>query len=222
MKKIIRKTFFVALLVTVVGFGLVMTTVNASSIYDTEVKSFVLENDVEYSLEEMLNYAIQDEYLAQAEYELIISEFGEIRPFTNIVKAEQTHIDLLIPLFETYNIVLPENNAAEITVLPESITSALATGIEAEEMNIAMYQQFLSQDNLPDDVRAAFEYLMNASENHLRAFSKDRYNYLGNDLVQGIKNMFRKGGNDTGNGSQNRGNNINSNKGLNSGICVNN
>jgi hypothetical protein len=221
MKTIIRKTFFVALLVTVVGFGLVMTTVNASSIYDSEVKSFELVADVEYSLEEMLTYAIQDEYLAQAEYELIISEFGEIRPFTNIVEAEQTHIDLLVPLFETYNIELPENNAAELTVLPESISSALATGIEAEEMNIAMYQQFLSQDNLPDDVRTAFEYLMNSSENHLRAFSKDRYNYLGTDFAQGIKNMFRKGGNNTDNGSQNRGSNINSNKGLNSGICVN-
>jgi hypothetical protein len=221
MKKIIRNTFIVALLATLVGFGLVMTTVNASGIYDSEIRSLSLTSDVEYSLEEMLNYAIQDEYLAQAEYELIISEFGEIKPFTNIVEAEQTHIDLLIPLFEKYNIQLPDNNAVEMTVLPESISSALATGIEAEEVNIAMYQQFLSQENLPEDVRSAFEYLMSASENHLSAFSKDRYNYLGNDFVQGIKNMFRKGSSNTGNSIRNIENNRSNNKGLNSGICVN-
>lgn len=222
MKNIIRKTFFVALLVTVVGFGLGLTTVNASSIYDAEIKSLELSSDVEYSLEEMLSYAIQDEYLAKAEYELIISQYGEIRPFINIVKAEQTHIDLLLPLFETHNISLPENNASEFVVLPESITSAIATGIEAEEMNIAMYQIFLAQDNLPDDVRSVFEYLMSASENHLSAFSKDRYNYLGSDFAQGIKNMFRKGGNNSGNSFQNRGNNASGNKELNSGVCVNN
>jgi hypothetical protein len=221
MKTIIRKTFLVALLVTLVGFGLVMTTVNASSIYDSEVRSFELTSDVEYSLEEMLNYAIQDEYLAQAEYELIIAEFGEIRPFINIVEAEQTHIDLLVPLFAAYNMDLPSNNADEIAVLPESISSALATGIEAEEMNIAMYKQFLSQDNLPDDVRSVFENLMNASENHLRAFSKDRYNYLGNDFVQGIKNMFRKGANNNGNRLQNKGNSITGNRDLNAGSCIN-
>ena len=221
MKTIIRKTFLVALLVTLVGFGLVMTTVNASSIYDSEVRSFELTADVEYSLEEMLIYAIQDEYLAQAEYELIISEFGEIKPFINIVEAEKTHIELLIPLFEAYNIDLPNNNAAEMTVLPESISSALATGIEAEEMNIAMYQQFLSQENLPEDVRLVFEYLMNASENHLNAFSKDRYNYLGNDFVQGIKNMFRKGANNNGNRFQNEGNGLSGNRDLNAGSCIN-
>jgi len=221
MKTIIRKTFFVALLVTLVGFGLVMTTVNASSIYDSDVRSFELTTDVEYSLKEMLIYAIQYEYLAQAEYQLIVSQYGEIKPFINIVEAEQTHIDLLIPLFEKYNIELPENNASEKAVLPESISSALATGIEAEEMNIAMYQQFLSQDNLPDDVRLVFEYLMNASENHLRAFSKDRYNYLGNDFVQGIKNMFRKGANNNGNRFQNKGNSLASNRDLNAGSCIN-
>lgn len=219
MKTIIRKTFFVALLVSLVGFGLVMTTVNASSIYDSEVRSFELSTDVKYSLEEMLLYAIQDEYLAQAEYQLIISQYGEIKPFINIVAVEQGHIDLLIPLFETYNIELPENNVSEKAVLPESISSALATGIEAEEMNIAMYQQFLSQDNLPDDVRSVFEYLMNASENHLRAFSKERYNYLGNDFAQRIKNMFKKSGESSGNVNQFGRNNISSNKRLNSGIC---
>lgn len=50
--------------------------------------------DEEYSLEGMLVYAIQDEYLAQTEYDMIMSEFGVNRPFSNISKAEAKHIEL--------------------------------------------------------------------------------------------------------------------------------
>lgn len=49
-------------------------------------------------------YAIIDEYTAKATYEAIITTYSDIRPFTNIVNAEQTHSDLLLPLFETYQI----------------------------------------------------------------------------------------------------------------------
>ena len=206
MKTKLAKGIIIGVVVLVLGFGIAFTAVNADSVYDGEATTFALADDVEYSLEEMLNYAIQDEYLAKAEYELIISEYGEIRPFTNIVQAEQTHIDLLVPLFETYGYDLPENNAAESVVLPESITSAIATGVEAEEINIAMYQVFLAQDNLPDDVRTVFEYLINASEHHLAAFSKDRYAYAGQDMMnqlqKGIRNMFKKGGENAGQASQ--------------------
>lgn len=211
MKRNLAKAVIIGVVVLVLGFGLVFTTVNADSVYDSDVEALAVTDDIEYSLEEMLNYAIQDEYLAKAEYELIISEFGQVKPFTNIVNAEQTHIDLLVPLFETYGFVLPENNAADSVVLPESITSALATGVEAEQVNIAMYQVFLGQDNLPDDVRAAFEYLVKASQHHLAAFSNDRYGYYGQDMMNkfqnGIGNMFRKGGQGNGNSISNQGQN---------------
>ena len=130
--------------------------------------------------------------MAQAEYQAIIGTFGEVRPFTNIVVAEQTHIDLLLPLFAEYGYTVPANDAAANVVIPDSITSALATGIQAEEANIAMYQVFLAQDNLPDNVRAAFEYLVNASQNHLNAFSNDHYAYYGEDMMNQIKNQFKK------------------------------
>lgn len=197
MKTKLAKIMIIGAILLVLGFGLVYSSVNASSVYDKQVPSLALTNDIEYSLEEMLNYAIQDEYLAKAEYELIISEYGEIKPFINIVQAEQQHIDLLVPLFEAYGYVIPENNALESVVLPESITSAIATGVDAEKTNIAMYQVFLSQDNLPDDVRTVFEYLMKASERHLEVFSKDRFSFTVKDMMnqfqKGIGNMFKKG-----------------------------
>ena len=44
----------------------------------------------------MLTYAIQDEYLALAEYELIIEKYGSMRPFSNIINSEKTHIDMFL------------------------------------------------------------------------------------------------------------------------------
>lgn len=105
----------------------------------------------DYSLEEMLVYAIQDEYLARAEYELIMNEYGEERPFSNIIRAEEYHIQLLIPLFEKYNITVPKDTSNLHIVLPAYIEAALQTGVEAEVANIEMYEKFLTMD-LPEDI----------------------------------------------------------------------
>ncbi len=192
MKNKILKGLVVASVAIAAVFTITLTSVNAQSIYDEYSLETTTEDLVSgYTLEEMLNYAILDEFMAQAEYEAIIETFGDVKPFTNIVLAEQTHINLLLPLFETYGLIVPENNAVESVVIPDSITSALATGVEAEEKNIAMYETFLAQDNLPDDVRAAFEYLTTASEHHLAAFSADRYSYVGSDMMNQFKKAFQ-------------------------------
>ncbi len=206
MKSKVMKTLMVAGLALTAIFTITLTSVEAKSVYeayglDTLNESYVLEDG--YTLEEMLNYAIQDEYMAQAEYQAIIDTFGHVMPFVRIVEAEATHIEMLLPLFEAYGIVVPTNEAAQNVVIPETITSALATGVEAEENNIAMYLAFLAQDNLPDDVREVFEYLKTASEHHLQAFSKDRYNYYGEDMMNQIKNQWRKAfGNQSQEGNQ--------------------
>ncbi|MCD4713178.1 MAG: DUF2202 domain-containing protein [Clostridiales bacterium] len=125
--------------------------------------------DENLTIEEMLNYAIQDEYLAKAEYESIIKEFDTQRPYSNIIKSEETHINLLIPLFETYDFEIPFNDAATKVVLPVTLAETYVIGIEAEIANIEMYELFLEED-LPDDVKTVFERLKAASENHLKAF----------------------------------------------------
>ena len=127
--------------------------------------------DKEYTLEEMLIYAIQDEYAAQAEYDAIIKTFDTSKPYTNIIKAEGTHIDLLLPLFDTYGYEVPADTAAKNVVIPATLTETYPIGVEAEINNIAMYEAFLKQD-LPADVEKVFTYLQNASENHLSAFEK--------------------------------------------------
>ena len=232
MKKGLLKTILVSSFAIVSVFGLGFTVMNADSIDDpvtSEEETTIPEDYTTYTLEEMLIYAISDEYLAQAEYRAIIETYGEVRPFTNIVNAEQTHIDLLLELFTTYGYEVPENNAQLDVVVPESISAAIALGIEAEKKNIAIYEAFLAQTDLPEDVRSTFEYLLSASINHLNAFSKNRLYGLGSDLANQFRNQFRKG-NGNGSGNQYKGSNSKGNGSGNqyrstngtSGVCPNN
>lgn len=130
------------------------------------------QSQTSYTIEEMLNYGLEDEYLAKAEYELIIDHFDVSRPFTNILRAEENHISALERLYETYGIELPTVHPEEHTLLPTSVEAAYETGVTAEIVNIEMYESFLEQD-LPEDIRYTFEALKNASENHLEAFERN-------------------------------------------------
>lgn len=125
--------------------------------------------DEDLTLEKMMNYAMQDEYAARAEYEAIMKEYGEQSPFDNIMQAEETHIASLTALFETYGYSVPEDTSAEHVVLPASLKEAYQTGVDAEIANIAMYEKFLSYD-IPKDAAQVFTSLMKASQNHLKAF----------------------------------------------------
>ncbi|MBN2878350.1 MAG: DUF2202 domain-containing protein [Clostridia bacterium] len=137
--------------------------------YDYGAKS-ALEKE-NFTIEEMLNYAIQDEYLARQEYELIMEEYGEQKPFSNIIKAEENHIAELKAVFEANGYVIPEDTSSEYAMLPASLDEAFDVGVLVEIDNIAMYDKFLSYD-LPSDVKAVFEELKKGSENHLAAFER--------------------------------------------------
>jgi len=123
------------------------------------------------TIEEMLVYAIQDEYAARAEYEFLINDLGAGNPFVNIMKAEETHIAMLLPLFETYGYEVPEDTSSDHLIEVSSITEALEAGVLAEINNIAMYEMFLEQD-LPSDITAAFTSLRDASMKHQDAFQR--------------------------------------------------
>lgn len=131
-----------------------------------------LETDESFELSEMLTYALEDEYHARAEYDLIIENFDVERPFTNIMGAEERHIEWLLPLFESYDVEIPQDISSDYVVLPETLTETFSVGVDAEILNIDMYEAFLKQE-LPDDVRLIFERLKRASENHLKAFERN-------------------------------------------------
>lgn len=130
--------------------------------------------DPDRSIGEMLNYAIEDEYLARAEYDSIIKKFGNIRPFSNIIKAEENHIAWLRDAFATAKLAPPRDEAASLVKTPDTMKEALQAGVQAEIDNIAMYDSFLASplmaksENAP--LKALFIRLRDASKNHLAAF----------------------------------------------------
>lgn len=108
----------------------------------------------------------------RGEYKAIVEKFGDVAPFNNIVNAEEQHVQSLMGLYDTYGYAVPEDTSAEQIVVPETFNDSLKGGIAGEIDNIAMYEKFLAQPNLPNDMQTVFTQLRDASKNHLAAFEK--------------------------------------------------
>ncbi|MFY9901672.1 MAG: hypothetical protein WAK52_03595 [Trichococcus sp.] len=132
--------------------------------------------DNNLTMEEMFTYAIQDEQMAHGEYTYVLETFGDQAPFNNIVSAEAQHISEMTVLFEKYNLAIPADESADHLKQAADIKEGLENCATGEVDNIAMYNKFLKQD-IPDDVRATFTALRNASEGHLDAFNKSLEKY---------------------------------------------
>ncbi|MDE3019576.1 MAG: DUF2202 domain-containing protein [Nitrospirota bacterium] len=120
----------------------------------------------------MVLEALDDEYKARAFYRLVIKTFGEVRPFINVVQAEDTHAGAIEALCARHAIPLPPDNWAKTLEPPSSLLEACRAGVQGELDNIAMYDRFLRETKAPD-VRAVFLRLQHASRNdHLPAFER--------------------------------------------------
>jgi rubrerythrin len=176
---------------------LMMATLPALALAEDAYGSAAVADGQTYTLEQMLTFAIQDEYAAQAEYRLILAAYGENNAFANIIDAEATHIEELTALFAAYGYALPANDAADRVSLPATLEEAYQTGVSAENANIAMYQNFLAQAGLPSDVRDVFADLQNASESHLTAFTRNA-DKDGNGMRNGVNDETQQNGNGNG------------------------
>ena len=127
--------------------------------------------DQNLSIADMLMYAVQDEFLARGEYLAIIEKFGSKTPYANIVRSEETHLDFLRKVYQSYGIQFPSDTSGEHIIIPETLLQAAKTGVQAEIDNIAMYEKFLTYD-LPQNVSDVFTALKKGSDSHLLAFQK--------------------------------------------------
>jgi hypothetical protein len=116
--------------------------------------------------------AINDEYKARAIYQKVIDKFGAVQPFSNIIKAESTHIEELKPLFKKYGIAVPKDEWYK--QVPEFATQkeACIAAVKAEIDNVKMYDGFLTFVK-EKDIVDVFKRLRSASQdNHLPAFQR--------------------------------------------------
>jgi hypothetical protein len=128
--------------------------------------------------EAALGSALQDERNAEAYYAAVMAKFGDARPFSNIINAERQHEAMLIGLYETYGVAVPENGyatgALQAPMAPETLVDACKIGVEAEIANRDLYDgNLLPAVAAYPDITLVMERLRDASEeNHLPAFQR--------------------------------------------------
>ena len=122
--------------------------------------------------------ALDDEYHAYSFYAAVIETFGPIRPFSNIIKAEQTHAARVIALLQAEGAAVPPNPYADgskpLPAVPASKAAACAIGVQAEIANKALYDENLlpaAEGNVA--LTQIFTDLRDASQlRHLPAFQR--------------------------------------------------
>jgi len=119
-----------------------------------------------------LTEALADEYKARATYRQVIDEFGPIRPFINIVEAEDRHASALLRQFERLGAMPPDDEWAGKVDPPASIRAACEAAVAGEIENAEMYDRLLKVIDDPL-VREVMLNLREASQNrHLPAFRR--------------------------------------------------
>jgi hypothetical protein len=132
----------------------------------------LIGGDLSESEEKALLMALEDEYRAWSIYEQVIADFGAVRPFTSIQRAEENHIDALVRLFEGYGLDVPANEWPGNVPSFDTLAEACEAGLQAEIDNAGLYDQLFSMTDNPDLVRV-FTALQSASQNqHLPAFER--------------------------------------------------
>jgi len=124
------------------------------------------------SEQQALADALDDEYKSHETYAQVIRDFGEVRPFINIVEAEARHIAALLALFDRYGTVPPENRWAGKAPRFKSVHEACMAGVQGEIENVALYDRLLASTRRAD-ILDVFQSLRSASQDrHLPAFQR--------------------------------------------------
>lgn len=129
------------------------------------------DGDLSQEVVDVMTAGIMDEYNAYNVYQVVIDQFGEVRPFVNIQQSEAQHIATWEFLFERYNLDVPEAPAVPIDLTFNSVSSACTVAADAEIANFGLYDEMLETVAEYPDMVQVITRLRNASEiNHLPAF----------------------------------------------------
>jgi hypothetical protein len=131
-----------------------------------------------------LLYMREEEKLARDVY---LTRANDARVFSNIASSEQTHMDSVFGLLESYGLADPVGSSAQgvfhdvrlqslydelATRAGMSLVEALRVGAEIEEIDLADLDTALA-DTTHEDIARVYEFLSLGSRNHLRAFVRN-------------------------------------------------
>jgi hypothetical protein len=144
----------------------------------------ILKNTLSDEEKEAILLMREEEKLARDVY-LHLYDIFPLRPFSNISKSEQAHMDAMLYLIDLYGLEDPVKEKAmgeftnkELQVLydelvlkgKQSRVDALEVAALIEEVDIIDLQNALSDVGTHDELNRVYSNLYNASKNHLRAF----------------------------------------------------
>lgn len=136
-----------------------------------------------------MKYMLEEEKLARDVYFSLGEKWG-LRVFNNIKKSEQWHMDMMKNLLETKKTSYSLNEERGVFFNQElqkmynslverglkSQQEALQVGKLIEETDIADLEKAIANTN-DADIKQVYTYLLKASHNHLRAFSRQLSRY---------------------------------------------
>lgn len=132
---------------------------------------------------EDLTFIREEEKLARDVYRYAYEMYGQ-NIFKNIASSEQTHMDRMGDLIETYDLVDPITNDAAglfnntdlqdlyatlIARVDESLVEALQVGATIEDLDIKDLNEAIARVT-QSDIQSAYEMLKCGSGNHFRGF----------------------------------------------------
>ena len=151
---------------------------------DANLKSSTGEEQLSDAEAAGILFMREEEKLARDVY-IYLYEVHPLRPFLNISKSEQAHMDAIKYLIDTYGLEDPVGENPEgvfqneelqqlynelIEIGSESREEALKVGALIEEIDIIDLRTELEEIAKNEDVIRVFENLCQASERHLKAF----------------------------------------------------
>ena len=113
--------------------------------------------------------ALKEEYGAQALYQSVLSIFGDVAPFNNIVLSEGQHISVLTKMAVKYGVTVPAYTPGPMPTFTR-LSQACQAGAVAEINDAALYDTLISVTKHADLLRV-YSNLQSVSLNqHLPAF----------------------------------------------------
>ena len=186
MKKLITVLSILILLISVPAFlvaeGAAETTAKTEPVQQ-ETVTITLPSGLSQEEYDGLLLMREEEKLARDVY-LELGDIWGIKVFTNIARSEQTHMNAVLTILETYNIsdpvvddtrgnfTNPELSALYQDLIDQgsqSAVDAFTVGAIIEDLDIKDLRVLLSETENEDIIRV-YQNLEKGSENHMRAF----------------------------------------------------
>jgi hypothetical protein len=129
--------------------------------------------------------AFRDELRGEAIYARVLKDHGDVRPFSNVIRAERRHAAFLDNLLKARGLAVPAPPVGDVPTYA-TVREACAAAVAFETQNVALYDRLLATGPLPDDVKRAFDHNRMASLDHHRpAFERCSGVAAGQGMVRG-------------------------------------